>query len=497
MLVVIITLAALLGSSCASCTDTQQQHTSNFNTIGIHVPTEPPADKDSARPTIDRVPNRLRDQEFALKHFFRTLERIDSGETGATAKILQIGDSHTASDTSTGRMRVLLQDRFGDAGRGFAHPGMPWHDFRQEQMIYGMAGEWDVYRILYEHSIGPWSVGGVRLESNDPGAIITRRTCTDCRGGTHFGQLTVHYLKRPGGGSFDILLDSRKVATIDTHAKYEQLGIHTVNTHDGAHHVILRVNSYAPVALFGISTTSKSGGIVYSALGINGAQAQHYLRTDPEFTRAAVENIDPDLLILALGPNAAFSRDYRVKNPEDNIIGLLEKLEHYRDQYRKLLRKLKAGAPDASCLVLLPPDLKARNSGMPCSEWTFGPGPIDTPLCITPPPYNYGGIINAQRHAAAIEGCATYEQQRAMGGEGSFSIWQQLGLAQGDGIHFTDAGYDLLADNLYTDLMKAYERWLQGEKSELHTSIIFPSLATTERPREGRDKRSVSIDEQP
>jgi hypothetical protein len=200
--------------------------------------------------------------------------------------------------------------------------------------------------------------------------------------------------------------------------------------------------------------------------------------------------------MVALGPNEAFDSDYQVEDPDAEIIGLLEKLEHYRDQFRRLLQRLKAGAPDASCVVLLPPDLKDRRGELPCYEWQFGPGPIDTPLCITPPPYNYGGIINAQRHAAALEGCVTYDQQRAMGGEGSFAIWQQLGLAQWDGIHFTDAGYDLLADNLYADLMSAYERWLQGKPPEFGASIIFPSLTTTAQADESTNNSATRLPEQ-
>ena len=39
--------------------------------------------------------------------------------------ILQIGDSHTANDSFSGRMRELFQARFGDAGRGVLPPGVP------------------------------------------------------------------------------------------------------------------------------------------------------------------------------------------------------------------------------------------------------------------------------------------------------------------------------------------------------------------------------------
>lgn len=471
--------SGLLIGSCASCSERSMPERSASDE-SVRIPAEE-ADAPGRR-LQRRVPLAQRDSGIELEHFFEALESVDNSTSGASVRVLQIGDSHTASDTTTGRLRELLQDRFGDGGRGFAHPGLPWSHFRQQQMSYGMDGSWDVFRILYGQSPGPWSVGGVRLHSTDGGATITRRTCDSCLGGRTFDRFSVHYLKQPGGGSIAVELDDERVATIDTSSQFEEFAVFTMQTTDAPHELRLRLRSSAPVDIFGISTARSDGGIVYDALGINGAQVQHYLRADPDFTREAVADIDPDLIVVALGPNEAFDNAYRVADPENQVIELLGKLETYRDQYRRLLQRLKAGAPAASCLVLLPPDLKERNSGMPCSEWRFGSGPIDTPLCITPPPYNYGGIINAQRHAAALEGCATYEQQTAMGGEGSFVIWQQLGLGQWDGIHFTAAGYDLLADNLYGDIMSAYERWLAGEPAELLTNIIFPGLTTTARP---------------
>ena len=39
---------------------------------------------------------------------------------------MQIGDSHTANDSFSGRLRELFQARFGDAGRGVLPPGVPY-----------------------------------------------------------------------------------------------------------------------------------------------------------------------------------------------------------------------------------------------------------------------------------------------------------------------------------------------------------------------------------
>ena len=49
-----------------------------------------------------------------------------------------------------------------------------------------------------------------------------------------------------------------------------------------------------------------------------------------------------------------------------------------------------------------------------------------------------------------------WDWYRIMGGYGSMARWEAAGLAQADKVHFTPAGYKLLADLLFDAIMESY-----------------------------------------
>src|SRR5271155_421063 len=57
---------------------------------------------------------------------FGALAGLEEGHAKDTVRIVQYGDSHTASDLGVSVLRHALQARFGDAGRGFVSIGKPW-----------------------------------------------------------------------------------------------------------------------------------------------------------------------------------------------------------------------------------------------------------------------------------------------------------------------------------------------------------------------------------
>src|ERR1700733_1569883 len=78
-----------------------------------------------APPPAVAGPQRLLSPE-ALSPFFTALAALDDKAERQSMRVLQIGDSHTANDSFSGRMRERLQGRFGDAGRGWLPAGIPF-----------------------------------------------------------------------------------------------------------------------------------------------------------------------------------------------------------------------------------------------------------------------------------------------------------------------------------------------------------------------------------
>ncbi len=75
-------------------------------------------------------------------------------------------------------------------------------------------------------------------------------------------------------------------------------------------------------------------------------------------------------------------------------------------------------------------------------------------------------IVEAQRRAAAAEGCAFFDTYTAMGGEGAMRRWFRSDprLAFGDYRHATPAGYTVIGNMLYKALLKGFADFLEAQR---------------------------------
>ena len=120
-------------------------------------------------------------QPGALNGVFEALSEAEAGRGQAPVHILQIGDSHTAGDRITGRLRTALQGRFGDGGRGVLPPGIPYAGYSpmRVEVTLGAASDGtltaidvdmlplmgrfngaDAMKVIERHSLGHASITG-------------------------------------------------------------------------------------------------------------------------------------------------------------------------------------------------------------------------------------------------------------------------------------------------------------------------------------------------
>lgn len=416
----------------------------------------------------------------ALENFYAKLLQLEEHpDQNITVRITQVGDSHTASDTFTGPVRSSLQERFGDGGRGYLAAGKPWKSYRQRDAHYDMSSGWNTGNGLYQSAIR-FALSGVRIETSRSGEWIERGPCGRCEGGQQAVDLQIFYQKQPDGGHFRVLIDGVVQDRVSTRADgKDDLGVFELPLARSDHRLRIETEGDGSVALFGTSMTDKRG-VILDSIGINGAQLQHFLSFDAMRTQAEFAALAPDLVIIAFGANETVARRYRVSDPATQAVELLEKLQVYHREIVSLLQRYKEAKEDVECLVLLPPDTLAGADGS-CISYAFEGESLTGSRCVAQPPPNFAGILNAQRYAARSVGCAVWDQQHAMGGEGSMDLWRELGFARKDGVHLRSQGYDLLADAFVADLIANYEAWRDGRVSELITHVIFPELATTAR----------------
>lgn len=385
-----------------------------------------------------------------LLHVFESIAALDDSRADHDVRILQYGDSHTASDTGTSVYRRILQDRFGDGGRGFVAIGMPWKSYVQDGVRGGMSKEFEPQRIAHLQDgrlagDGDYGLLGVAIGSDRPGARAWTQVSAPS------SRVEIDYWQQPRGGSLDVLVDGTKMARIVTAASQPTSGYYALSLADRPHQIELRAASDGAVRVFGMALDRARTGVVVDALGINGAQVYTPLHWNVDHFAEQLQHRAPDLVVLAYGTNEALDPKLDLADYERALV--------------ELLHRVARAAPAASCLLLGPPDLARPTAIVPTpAAGAVAPMPVARGGWSSWPPL--GDVIEAQRRVARAAGCAFYDQQQAMGGPGTMIGWASDPEPRGqrDRVHFTQAGYASLATSFAMDFLRAYDDW-RGSRS--------------------------------
>lgn len=372
---------------------------------------------------LDARPAAPIERPGALVPFFELLSRLSRGLRDSV-HILHFGDSHTASDDWTGPLRVSLQQQFGDGGAGFGFPGYPFLGYRRFDLHGGASKRWKSEGLLNGNGDSVYGLGGLSITTNDSGQSVY--LVADC------AYVEVFYQQQPGGGRIALYEDGERAGEVSTEGELGPAYL-AHHTEPGPHRFEIHTLDDAPVRLFGW-VAEKPQGVTYEPMGINGSTAPMMLRWNEATQASFIGRRDPALIVLAYGTNDASAPQWT--------------LETYRDAFSEVLQRLRRAAPAASILVIGPPDRMQRISG----RWR----PLE----------KLDMIVAAQREACQINRCAFWDTRARMGGKGSMQYWVYAGLAQGDYAHFTSAGYQRLAETLYTDLRRDYGAFLNLSASE-------------------------------
>jgi lysophospholipase L1-like esterase len=356
------------------------------------------------------------------------LARLEAGKEEGDVRIAQFGDSHTAADIETAVVRHALQARFGDGGRGFVAIGRPWKNYLQEGVRCGMSSEWLPERGKLEKGKfsgdGFYGLGGIGVFTSRHGgrawADITAKTT----------RLELDYLEQPTGGSFDVLIDGVRVVRVSSRGERASSAFRSFDVAENtAHQLEVRSVGDGDVRVFGISLDRTQPGVVFDALGINGARVTTCLQWNEEHWAEQLRHRAPALVVLAYGTNE--STDDGTSQPT------------YERQLVDALGRIARAVPAASCLLLGPPDRAVETR----EGWTTSPKLIE--------------VIASQRRVAEAAGCAFYNQLDAMGGQGTIASWvsEDPPRAQKDRVHLTRDGYAQLGSSFASDVLRAYAGW--------------------------------------
>jgi lysophospholipase L1-like esterase len=377
-----------------------------------------------------------------LGRLFASLAALDDGQAHDDVRILQYGDSHTASDMGTSAFRRVLQARFGDGGRGFVSLGLPWKNYYQDGVRSGMTSTFEVARSHARESDGCYGLLGVGVGSVASGARAWTALSQPA------SRVEIDYWQDPRAGSFDVIVDGTRTGRVSARAVQAGSGFYAVGVPDARHEVEVRAVGDGPVRVFGMALDRDGVGVTVDSLGINGAQVFTALRWSEDHFAEQLRHRAPQLVVLAYGTNESLDATLSDAAYERGLVDLLGRLAR--------------ATPAASCLLLGPPDAGRRVG----SDWVTSK--------------RVQQIAAIQRRVAQAAGCAFFDQAAAMGGPGSILAWavEPEPRAQRDRIHLTRSGYTQLGTAFANDLVRAYGEWRAAQGMPPAVASRVASLAS-------------------
>jgi hypothetical protein len=324
-----------------------------------------------------------------------------------------------------------LQKRFGDAGHGFVALAKPWSDYIHQDVRHGLVADvWSAHALAYDKlEDGIFGFGGIAAISRGAGAKTWVATASEGAPlGTKLDRFDVWFATGSVGGTFDVKLDGKPLARVDTKlAQGAAAGVEarTFEVVDGAHTIDLVANN-GGVRLLGatLERSPKSAGgasVVVDCLGADSLNYRLLGLNEPRSFAASLQRRGYDLVVVWLGTNVC------ILPPHDAWM-------------RAAIDAFRAALPDAAILIVGPPDRSHARSG--------NDRETETKACSA-----------AEQKIAHERGVAFWGFQDAMGGEGSVFGFYRRGLVSGDRLHLTPKGADYMGARLLAAIAQGFEAW--------------------------------------
>lgn len=400
----------------------------------------------------------LYDPRHELDPFYEALDKRD-------AVVLHYGDSPTTADLITADARAMLQRQFGDGGSGFVLIARPWAWYGHRGVEMSSSGSWkiDVAGVPDAIKDGLHGLGAASFRGS--AGATAKWTIKDPA-----DTVEIAYLAQPSGGSFEVEAkpggkgdgDPVSLGSADTSGE-QKAGYASFEIPEGASEITLRVTK-GSVRLYGADFRKSGHGLVYSSLGVNGANVTLLSRAmNGPLWSAELQHYHPNLVVIAFGTN------------ESGFPAFVNGA--WGPELKNAVKRVQAAIPQASILLMSPMDRGERKDS----------GEIGTIAALP-------RLIEIEQAAAAELGVAFFNTFEAMGGEGTMAKWYngEPRLVGADFIHPMPAGARIVGELLYNALRDGYNEYKRRQLNELETraseagrSSNEPSRSSNEPSRSG------------
>ncbi len=412
--------------------------TENEGTITNALPAtatpEPAATASAAVPAVKEGPKVVAEQAIedptgeAMHAFYTSLAATDAKTAGAVTRVLHYGDSVITADFISGTVRRKMQARFGDAGHGFILIANPWEWYFHNDVSHSASEGWSAQRITGPFTKdGFYGLGGVTFHGNG-GEWATFGTAGTGDFGKKVSRFDIYYLEKPNGGDVETKVKGGAVETFSTKGDEVAPRIHSVTVPDGEASLTIRPTGNGDARLFGVELERDVPGVVYSALGANGARVKLLAQMNAAHWKEQMDLAKPALVVLQYGTNESEDGSFNAATYEKALGAIVD--------------TVKAAAPNASVLLCAPLDRAEKN---------------DSSALVSKPVI--AKLVASQRAVAKAHGVAFWDTFSAMGGDGAMSKWVKASpqLGSWDLTHPTPAGAEVIGGMLTKAFVAGYQ----------------------------------------
>ncbi len=427
----------------------------------------------------------------ALDAFYKKVDDLQQGKR-KQVRIVHIGDSHLQADFLTGEARRLLQEQFGNAGRGFVFPYKAAKTNGPSDYRFGGYGDWTSKRAVFPDESFPIGLGGITLKSSDTNAMVYLTVKEEYQAQLAFNKVTV--FRQPGINQFDLALGV-EIPVIHQSSSADGYTFHTVRS--GENLGVIARNARTSVSQIKSWNNLRSDlirpgqklivGVIYRPVV---QEETHYndiycmpAMDGPVAVACQLPALSTSVYIrhLPATPTQNSSIIYGLSLENTKASGILYhtigvngaqyshfcKAQYFAEQIAALQPDLiifSLGTNEAFATELGEQDLYGWVDSLVSTLAKQNP---ESALMICSQPDSYKRrrykndrnlmIRSTLKSYANNRYTAFWDMNEVMGGYGSMNDWYRAGLTAKDKVHFSATGYRIQGELMYNALMRGYE----------------------------------------
>ncbi len=383
---------------------------------------------------INKDINKIENDSSSLTSFYEKLYQLKETNKGRI-NIVHIGDSHIQADHFSGTIRQKLQLKFGNAGRGLIFPYRIAKSNEPGSYKTTTNATWDAKRNVFFDKPLPIGISGFTIETADSSAEVNLLVKDQPGLGYGFTKFTLFHEK--GLNNYDITIcdnSNCEQGIFKSTDKSQNPFVSELKFDSPQQQIILRnkcsdTSCQRATRIYGMLLENDSSGILYDMIGVNGAEYRHYNMS--KYFMQQLPYLNPDLVIISMGTNEAFSAGF-------------DQALFYRN-IDTLIASVKLANPNTAILLTTPGDSyrksrkgRVKNPDMKMARLT---------------------IINyCLQHTMPY-----WDLYEIMGGYGSMGKWYAMKLTAKDRVHFSGKGYQIQGDLFYKALISGYEKYVRSK----------------------------------